>query len=401
MKKANNSNYLSLMQRNIKLAYVRWFFQHFLFIIPIWYAFETGFASPAVIGAITASASLAIVIMELPTGALADLIGRKKTIFLGLIIISASWLIVSQSQNASWLWIGYLVGAVGRALNSGADIAIDFDSLKELGKEKTYAKFQSNIGLVVRAAIVISTLLGGYIFILNMRLPYVLTGLFTIISAVTVIWLVEPKIDTEKFTLKNYIRQTKLGFKEIYKNSYIRDFSIYYVFVSAITWYFMIFLNMAYATEIGFSSTERSLLFAGMYFVAAIVSYFFVRSKLMTRNRVYLLFPLIIILGLIPAVFVGKSFAILLIFLVQLAGLSRFAILDQYANEEFKSRYRATAVSSLNMNVSLLTAILAFVGGKLIEQYGAPTTMSLLGIIALVTTVPTAAILLKNHTTKI
>lgn len=37
-------------------------------------------------------------------------------------------------------------------------------------------------------------------------------------------WLYqEPKINTEKFTLKNYLRQTKQGVKQLTKTDYIKE----------------------------------------------------------------------------------------------------------------------------------------------------------------------------------
>jgi hypothetical protein len=38
----------------------------------------------------------------------------------------------------------------------------------------------------------------------------------------------------------------------------------------------------------------------------------------------------------------------------QLAGSARFSILDKYVNKEFSSQNRATALSTLNMGVSLI-----------------------------------------------
>ena len=391
--------YLDQMRFNITLAYIKAGFLSLLFFIPIWYAFETQYASPATIGVIYAVAHLLTVILELPTGALADLFGRKKTIFLGLILQGLSWIYISQTQNAIWLWIGYAINGVSTALISGADVALIFDSLKELKKEKQYAQFSSKIGIIFRSGLVVATLLGAYLYDLHQRLPYLLVGLCTVIAGLLTIFNTEPNIDTEKFTLKSYIKQTKLGLKELTKNSYIRIFSVYYIFIGGISWYFIYYLGQSFATEIGFTAQERSWIFSGIFMVLAILSYMLIKSGKLTRNRAYLMFPLIMAAGLLPGFWMGKVLSVFCIFLVQFAGANRFSILDQYANQEFESKYRATAVSALNMGSSAAFSIISIIGGRIVNIYGPGLMMSLLGVLTIITTLPTTKVLLtKKHT---
>lgn len=392
--------YLRKMELNIKLDYIKAFFLSLLFFLPIWYAFETQYASPAALGIIYAISHLLIVFLELPTGASADLIGRKKTIFIGLLIIGIGWIYISQAKSAMWLWIGYFINAVGTALTSGADTALTFDSLKELKRDKGFARVSSKSGVIFRTGMIASTLSGAYLYGINKRLPYLLVGACVFIAALLTLKNTEPKIDTEKFTLRSYTKQTKQGARELFKNEYIRDFSIYYIFVGGITWYFLYFLNQSFATEIGFSDIERGWLFSVILMVAAIINYFLVRSKYLSRNRVYVMFPVMMVLGFLPGFWASKTLAIFCIFLIQFSGSARFSILDQYANEEFESKYRATAVSALNMGVSLFFSILSIIGGRIIGVYGPGLMMSLLGGLTIIIIAPVARVLVSKHKEK-
>ena len=72
--------------RNIKLLHLANLITGFAFIIPIWVSFERQyltFAQMAFIEMIMYSASI---LLELPTGAFADLVGKKRTTALGWII---------------------------------------------------------------------------------------------------------------------------------------------------------------------------------------------------------------------------------------------------------------------------------------------------------------------------
>jgi len=290
-----------------------------------------------------------------------------------------------------------LINAVGMVLTSGADVALEYDSLKELKEEKKYKIFRSKVGAIVTSALIISTLVGGYLYSLHQRLPYFLVGISTLVSALLTLKMTEPKVDTQKFDLNSYLNQIREGFGELTKNSFIRIFSLYYIFVGGITWYFLYFLNQAFATEIGFNAQERSWLFAGIYFSVAVVIFFMARSKFLTDTRTYAIFPLLITAGLIPGFWVNKSLAIMTIFLAQLAGSARFSILDQYANQEFSSKNRATANSALNMSVSFLFAVISIVAGVVIESRGAGFVMSAIGVFAALTIFPLTWVLVTRH----
>jgi uncharacterized protein involved in response to NO len=103
---------------------------------------------------------------------------------------------------------------------------------------------------------------------------------------------------------------------------------------------------------------------------------------------------------MIPAFWVNRVIAVVILFLNHLAGTLRFSMLNQYANKEFESKYRATAISALNMAVSLVFAIISITGGRVISYFqpnGAKILMTGLGVLTLIIAIPTTRVLLVNH----
>lgn len=384
------------MERNLKVAPIRAFFSSLIFIVSIWYSFETQFATPEQLSFMYAVLHLLIVFLELPSGALADLMGRRKAVSLGLFINAFSFIIIGLSKNINWLWAGYLIGASGEALVSGAIDALNFDSLKELGRENTFSQFSSYMGVIFRSGMIIATLSGGYLYSIYKGLPYIAMGISTIIASLLTLLFTEPKIDSEKFSLKSYIQQIKTGAKELNKNEYMKDFSLYYILVGGITWYVIYFLGTAFATEIGFTVVERSWLFASIFFFSSIILYKLTHLGIMDRDRAYLMFPILMILGFLPGFWANKIIAVFCLSLVQFASMARFSILNQYSNLEIDSKYRATAISAMNMIVSIVFSVIAIIGGKIITIYGSGMIMTLLGVLSLVTVLPTAQVLIKK-----
>lgn len=365
--------------------------------MPIWYAFETQFAPAETLAIVYAVTHMVSVFLEIPTGALADLLGRKRTVFLGLLFQGMGWMIVSQSVNISSIWIGYAVAEIGATFVSGAETALYYDSLKELGEEKHYTRFASANSILYRIGITMATFLGGYLFAVSKSLPYIGVGLSLFIAAIAILFTVEPHIDSEKFTLKNYLSQTKQGLHELVKNSYIRTFSLYYISVGGLTWYFIYFLYLVVLQEKGFSTIELSWITSGIHVCIGIGLYFLVWKFKFHRNTALLFFPSIMLISFLLAPFVPKSVLIMLVFFGYFAGVSRWPILDQYVNAEFDSKHRATAISTLSMAISIMYTLISITVGPILSTFGGLGVMFTLGLFTLVTTVPATYVLLKNH----
>jgi len=223
-------------------------------------------------------------------------------------------------------------------------------------------------------------------------------GLTELIAIIFIFLMMEPRIDTEKFTLKSYIRQTKVGFRELFKNSYMKKLTVYYTLVGGITWSCLYYFNQPFAKDLGFSEVGQSWLFGTVYLISSLLIFALVEKEdLLTKNRVYLGFPIIMSLALLPGVFATRLLAPLLLLGVNLAGISRFAILDKYANIEFLSKYRATAVSSLNMLVSIFYIVVVGLSGKIQDLYSTKLIFTILGVLTLFLVFPSGLSLVWEY----
>jgi len=227
-----------------------------------------------------------------------------------------------------------------------------------------------------------------------------MVGLATIAAGIVTFFAIEPKIDSEKFTLINYIKQTKIGFAQLWKTPYIRDFSLYYISIGGITWYYLYFLYNVFMTDAGFSPAVRGWLGGINSILVGIIAFSLIRFKMLTRVSTYVYFPIILCIGFFIAPLSYQWISAISIFLIYLAGITRYIFLDQYANQEFDSKYRATAISALSMAISLVYFLLSFIMNPILSRYGSQWVMFALGIITMVTAVPTVVILLKNHSNK-
>jgi len=389
--------YRGKLQRNVTLAYITNFLTALIFTIPVWVAFQTRVMDFTQIAFLSALAYAVRTFLELPTGALADLIGRKKTIMLGWLICGLANIYISLASSFIMFFAGFMAEAIGAVLVSGADTALIYDTFKELNKEDYFTKYMARGGFIYRLGLVLATFLGGYLYQKWIGLPYFLMGAIQLVAIIFIFLMVEPRIDSEKFTLKSYLGQTRDGFREIFKTAYMKKLTVYYMFVGGITWSCLYYFNQPFAKNLGYSELEQSWLFSALYLAtSSLIIYLASKAGLLSRKTVYLAFPIIMIVSLVPGYFVSKAIAPILLFGVMLCGSSRFAILDRYANQEFLSKYRATAVSSLNMLVSIFYILVVGASGKIQDVYGTGLIFSLLGLASLLIVLPVGIALVRQ-----
>ncbi|MEM9026206.1 MAG: MFS transporter [Verrucomicrobiota bacterium] len=113
---------------------------------------------------------LGIVVLEVPSGALADSIGRRSLMILGaiLMIIEMSIFTFAPSGNVSvlfWLLvINRILSGASEALVSGADEALAYDTLKEAGMERLWDGVLARLMQIQSLAFTAALLIGSALY---------------------------------------------------------------------------------------------------------------------------------------------------------------------------------------------------------------------------------------------
>ena len=84
---------------------------------------------------------LSTAILEIPTGAISDKIGRKPTIIIGTVASFLHVLLYAIGNQYYILALGAIFEGLERALFSGNNEAFLYDTLKQLNKEEQYDKY--------------------------------------------------------------------------------------------------------------------------------------------------------------------------------------------------------------------------------------------------------------------
>ncbi len=351
------------------------------------------------IGIIYSISFLIQTVLELPSGALADLIGRKWTIILSWITKLAYILLLILAKNFWYILFAEIMDKIGEALYSGSGVALVYDSLKENNQEKIYEKVESKGYLLATISFVFASTIGGILFDINPKLPFIILFFIWCIGLIVSLFFQEPKLDTEKANFKKYIKQNIDGFKHIFRNKKIGLTSAYSVLLSFVFLTGLWWLYQKSANEMNLNPKYVGALISFLYIFRAIgtslyatVKDFLEKYKIYFASFLAILQAIASFLLIVPNIFI----AITGLVLRYLSDGFRQPYLTNLQNKQIKSKYRATSLSAIALITSILLTGFNPLIGKGIDLYGARLIIAITGFIPLFISFPLTLILKKN-----
>ena len=107
--------------------------------------------------------AVAVVLLEVPTGMVADRLGKRASLLGAVSLLLVGMFIYALGHGFGTFLLAEVVLAVGAALLSGADTSLLYDSLKALGREAEYKRLEGRARGLQMTAFAVCNLLGGLI----------------------------------------------------------------------------------------------------------------------------------------------------------------------------------------------------------------------------------------------
>lgn len=165
------------------------FFANLWFVSAIWLYFYRLFISDAEVGVLDGVSFAIGLIAEVPSGALADRFGRDTLVRLGLVFTGTGFLIQAAGSSLSLFIAGQSILMIGISFVSGADEALFYDTLRFPENSAAWRKLMASVSQVTLIASMLATVLGGLLYQVHPRLPWVVTAVAFLISA-AIVWKV-------------------------------------------------------------------------------------------------------------------------------------------------------------------------------------------------------------------
>ena len=378
------------MQNNIKLLYWISFFSNLWFWLGTWVLYYLLFTNYTGVGIIETAMIISIVVFEIPSGALADLLGKRKVLILAFLVVALSEFTMAGAINFWMLMFSAIVGSLGTTMVSGTFEAITYDSLKELGKEKIYDKILSRQKSIKYIASALATIAGGAMYTYGwQRTPFILVGVMSLIACGLALFLKEPKVDTVSdgnvLSWRIYWQQLQQGFRQLFSQTKFRATAII-LFAAGVVPLFMYemvedILLVAYGAtameiswEVFLESTATAIV---IHFTSLIVRKIGGLKSLVVIAFIYA--------GLLPLVsLVSLWGAIALIIVWGSLNVINRVITSKIINDQTLSENRATTLSTFNMLLSLPYILMATWIGFLADKYTVQGVVFWLGIVMII-----------------
>jgi MFS family permease len=141
--------------------------------------------------------SVSVAVMEIPSGYMADIVGRKKTLILGSVLGALGYLFYSLSHNFTGFLVAEIILGIGGSFISGADSAMLFDSLSATRRQHRYLQFEGRITSLGNFAETIAAVCGGLIAaLLGYRAVYISQAVIAALAIPAALMLLEPPKDS-------------------------------------------------------------------------------------------------------------------------------------------------------------------------------------------------------------
>lgn len=336
--------------KNVRIFYLLNFTQNAWWIAGNWIFFWTRYMTYGTLGIVDALAFGFGLLMEIPTGAIADLLGKKRTIVTAMGLMTIGAILMTHTGNQYPMFAGFLLAQLGWALFSGAAEALAYDSLVDKGREQEFENVISTATATGIVFMVLTTLFGGLLYYINFRLPHIFWWLSYAVGFVISLFATEPKTDTLQFTWKNYFGQLATGFKQLISPA-LRSFFVFnFALFGAFVIYDFGLVRPALAVSFGFDANAQAVILA----VFGLVGALFARSLPQIRKRVsdatglYLL-SLVMGLAYVSVYFGLGVFGIFTLAAIDLSGRIVYPWLSVIINKSVDSKYRATTISTSSL----------------------------------------------------
>ena len=342
--------------------------------------------------------SVAIVLMEIPSGWMADVWGRKKTLILGGILSSTGILIYSFSFEFWAFAVAEIILGVGHSFVSGADSAMLFDSLKTAKKTEQYVKQEGRITSVGNFSEAIAGIVGGLLATISLRTPFYFQFAVATMAIPAALTLAEPKIKSSKHlhSIKKLVRNIRTTFVT---NQNLR-ISILLSAITGTSTLTFAWLVQPFFKVVGLPVGLFGIFWTALNLTVGVSSVFAYRvDDLLGKRKSVLFIILLLSAGYFLSGFSITLWGMAFLFLFYLIRGIATPILKNYINQYTESEVRATMLSVRNFIIRISFAVIGPLLGWTTDHVNLKSAFLMAGSIYLISALIVAFPWIKRKST--
>lgn len=308
---------------------------------------------------LSSASAISLAVLEVPTGVVADKLGRKASLLFGALLLSLSMIVYVFATSFLLCMVAEMIFALGWAFKSGADTALLYDSLVAIGRESEFQDIEGRARARVFWVQAVGSVVAGFVYKEYVHLPMLLSAGFMLLTALVVLSFTEPPVmdeSGEEAAKRSYAAQVVESGRYILRHEKIKALLLYSV-VFYVFYRFGFFLFQPYMNSVGLPVEYMGVMFFIFNVVAAITSKNCNRIMKVTRRRTLTFMSSLLIISFVMLGLTKHWLGAFLILPQQIArGLYR-PVTRKYFNKYIPGDKRATILSFISLSTSLAGAI--------------------------------------------
>ena len=287
--------------------------------------------------------SVAIIVLEVPSGYFADVFGRKWSLILGVVIGTSGFLMYYLAFGFWGFAIAEILLAASAAFLSGADSAFLYDTLQQYGATDQHTRHQGRIISATRVSEAVASLVGGFLAtIIALKNIFLVEFLVMLVAIPIVFSMKEPKIPPRADKRKNIFQILSFA---LHENKKLLHLNIFSGVISTVT-LVMVWFAQPYWGKLEVPLLYFGIMWAGLNMLVAVGAYFAHRLEKFFSFRTLFSFIAvspIVLYGLLALGIKYLALAVIPLFWVLRGVFQPISLV--YINRETDSSTRATVVS--------------------------------------------------------
>jgi hypothetical protein len=358
------------LHSNIPKLYIIQSFRWFLLLMPVFVLFyeENGLGLQDIF-IIQAFYSICVILFEIPSGYFADILGRKRSMLIGVTFAASGFITYAYSFTFNEFLIAQFLLAVGSSFVSGSDTALLYDSLIQLDREGEYQKVAGKLASISNFSEGVAGLVGGALAVISLRTPLYVQACLTLLVIPLVATLKEPERKTADRSENSFRAIMRIVHYALHGHSEVKWLILYSSLIGTATltivWFVQPYLKVVGVPLAWFGFSWAALQFSiGIFAINAHRIEAFLGRKASLISLILLAAAGYLLLSAFQTIW-----ALPLLFILYLVRGINGPVLNDYINKVVSSDIRATVMSVKSLVGRLMFTILGPIAGYVNDAY--------------------------------
>ncbi|MHA1647640.1 MAG: MFS transporter [Promethearchaeota archaeon] len=327
------------------------------------------------IGLFEAICSITIVLTELASGSLADIIGRRNTVILGNISMLILSLVLGLGSGGTLiLIIAGIFNGLDFSFRSGARTALLYDTMIELNRADDFLKVSGRIHAFSLISKMLGMIIGSFLFLINPRIPYWIWSGFLIISIFILTFVKEPRTSPNQLKITELWQNMKSGVKFIFKNKALLWFTAFFLLVDVFAESYWDIYSQEHLIDLGLTTKWIGIIFAILTGFSSIASYYIadIEKRLGEKLMLFLIIGVQGTLFFVMIIIKDWYWILIILFFLTIHRNFSWLLEENYRNKLIPSSMRAGVLSAASFLKNGLFGgwLIIWMFGLLIDSIG-------------------------------